>query len=259
MKFTLSWLKDYLDTDASLEEILDKLTIIGLEVEEVIDAAAALKDFTVAYVEEAVQHPDADRLRVCKVNTGKEVLQIVCGAPNARAGIKVVLAQNGSVIPANGMVLKPTSIRGVESNGMMCSEREMGLSDEHNGIMELPEDAPIGEPFAPLLGLDDPVIDIAITPNRGDALGVYGVARDLAASGIGNLKESHPKLVAGSFDSPVKVTLAEGEDAICPIFTGVYVKGREKRPEPGMAAAASARHWPQAYQRAGRHHQLYLL
>ena len=232
MKFTLSWLKDYLDTDASLEEILDKLTIIGLEVEEVIDAAAALKDFTVAYVEEAVQHPDADRLRVCKVNTGKEVLQIVCGAPNARAGIKVVLAQNGSVIPANGMVLKPTSIRGVESNGMMCSEREMGLSDEHNGIMELPEDAPIGEPFAPLLGLDDPVIDIAITPNRGDALGVYGVARDLAASGIGNLKESHPKPVAGSFDSPVKVTLAEGEDAICPIFTGVYVKGVKNGPSP---------------------------
>ena len=238
MKFTLSWLKDYLDTDASLEEILDKLTIIGLEVEEVIDAASALKDFTVAYVEEAVQHPDADRLRVCKVNTGKEVLQIVCGAPNARAGIKVVLAQNGSVIPANGMVLKPTKIRGVDSNGMMCSEREMGLSDEHNGIIELPEDAPIGEPFAPVLGLDDPVIDIAITPNRGDALGVYGVARDLAGSGIGTLKEKTPKGVAGSFDSPINVTLKEeGDNPICPIFTGVYVKGVKNGPSPDWLQA----------------------
>ena len=233
MKFTLSWLKDYLETDASLEDILEKLTIIGLEVEEVIDPAKELKDFTVAYVEEAEQHPDADRLRVCKVNTGTEVLQIVCGAPNARPGIKVVLAQNGSVIPTNGMVLKPTKIRGVDSNGMMCSEREMGLSDEHDGIIELPEDAPIGEPFAPVLGLDDPVIDIAITPNRGDALGVYGVARDLAGAGIGTLKEHHPGDVAGSFDSPVKVTLQEsGDNIICPTFTGVYVKGVRNGPSP---------------------------
>ena len=233
MKFTLSWLKDYLETDASLEEILDKLTIIGLEVEEVIDTAAMLKDFTVAYVEDAQPHPDADRLRVCKVNTGKEVLQIVCGAPNARAGIKVVLAQNGSIIPANGMKLKPTVIRGVESNGMMCSEREMGISDEHNGIIELPADAPIGEPFAPVLGLDDPVIDIAITPNRGDALGVYGVARDLAGAGIGTLKEHHPAVIEGSFDSPLDVTLKEdGEEPICPIFTGVYVKGVKNGPSP---------------------------
>lgn len=234
MKFTLSWLKDYLETDASLEEILEKLTVIGLEVEEVIDQAELLKDFTVAYVEEAEQHPDADRLRVCKVNTGKEVLQIVCGAPNARPGIKVVLAQNGSIIPTNGMKLKPTRIRGVESNGMMCSEREMGLSDEHNGIIELPEDAPIGEPFAPVLGLDDPVIDIAITPNRGDALGVYGVARDLSGAGIGTLKEKTPKDVAGSFDSPVNVTLKEldADGAICKMFTGVYVKGVKNGPSP---------------------------
>ena len=233
MKFTLSWLKDYLETDASLDEILEKLTVIGLEVEEVIDSAEMLKDFTVAYVEEAEQHPDADRLRVCKVNTGSEVLQIVCGAPNARPGIKVVLAQNGSVIPTNGMVLKPTKIRGVESNGMMCSEREMGLSDEHDGIIELPEDAPIGAPFAPVLGLDDPVIDIAITPNRGDALGVYGVARDLAGAGIGNLKEKTPKEVPGTFDSPVDVILKEeGEDPICRMFTGVYVKGCQEWPKP---------------------------
>ena len=233
MKFTLSWLKDYLETDASLEEILEKLTVIGLEVEEVVDAAETLKDFTVAYVEEAEQHPDADRLRVCKVNTGKEVLQIVCGAPNARPGIKVVLAQNGSVIPTNGMVLKPTKIRGVESNGMMCSEREMGLSDEHDGIIELPEDAPIGEPFAPILGLDDPVIDIAITPNRGDALGVYGVARDLAGAGVGTLKEKTPKEFAGAFDSPIDVIVnKDGDDEICKMFTGVYVKGVKNGPSP---------------------------
>ncbi|MCT4655481.1 MAG: phenylalanine--tRNA ligase subunit beta [Cohaesibacter sp.] len=239
MKFTLSWLKDYLETDASLEEILEKLTIIGLEVEEVIDQAEILKDFTVAYVEEAEQHPDADRLRVCKVNTGSEVLQIVCGAPNARAGLKVVLAQNGSVIPTNGMKLKPTKIRGVESNGMMCSEREMGLSDEHNGIMELPEDAPIGEPFAPILGLDDPVIDIAITPNRGDALGVYGVARDLAGAGLGTLKEKTPAAIAGTFDSPVGVELKfeDGDTSPCPIFTGVYIKGVKNGPSPDWMQA----------------------
>jgi phenylalanyl-tRNA synthetase beta chain len=239
MKFTLSWLKDYLETDASLEEILEKLTIIGLEVEEVIDQAAILKDFTVAYVEEAEQHPDADRLRVCKVNTGKEVLQIVCGAPNARAGIKVVLAENGAVIPTNGMKLKPTKIRGVESNGMMCSEREMGLSDEHDGIIELPEDAPIGEPFAPILGLDDPVIDIAITPNRGDALGVYGVARDLAGAGLGTLKEKTPAEIKGTFESPVDIELKfeDGDNSPCPIFTGIYVKGVKNGPSPDWMQA----------------------
>ncbi|WP_350336003.1 phenylalanine--tRNA ligase subunit beta [Coralliovum pocilloporae] len=234
MKFTLSWLKEYLDTDASLDEILEKLTVIGLEVEEVVDRARELAAFTVAYVEEAEQHPNADRLRVCKVNTGSEVLQIVCGAPNARAGIKVVLAQNGSTIPANGMVLRPTSIRDVDSNGMMCSEREMGLSDEHDGIIELPEDAPIGEPFAPVLGLDDPIIDIAITPNRGDCLGVYGVARDLAAAGLGELKENTPKPVAGSFKSPVDVHLnfdAETANA-CPVFAGRYVRGVKNGPSP---------------------------
>ncbi|SNZ20049.1 phenylalanine--tRNA ligase subunit beta [Cohaesibacter gelatinilyticus] len=239
MKFTLSWLKDYLETDASLEEILEKLTIIGLEVEEVIDQAAILKDFTVAYVEEAEQHPDADRLRVCKVNTGKEVLQIVCGAPNARAGIKVVLAENGAVIPTNGMKLKPTKIRGVESNGMMCSEREMGLSEEHDGIIELPENAPIGEPFAPILGLDDPVIDIAITPNRGDALGVYGVARDLAGAGLGTLREKTPAEIKGTFESPVGIELKfeDGDNSPCPIFTGIYVKGVKNGPSPDWMQA----------------------
>lgn len=234
MKFTLSWLQDYLDTDASLDEILEKLTVIGLEVEEVIDRARDLAAFTVAYVEEAEQHPNADRLRVCKVNSGTETLQIVCGAPNARAGIKVVLAQNGSTIPANGMVLRPTTIRDVASNGMMCSEREMGLSDEHDGIIELPDDAPVGEPFAPVLGLDDPIIDIAITPNRGDCLGVYGVARDLAAAGLGELKENTPKPVPGSFKSPVDVVLNFDADTAnaCPAFAGRYVRGVKNGPSP---------------------------
>lgn len=234
MKFTLSWLKEYLETDASLEEICETLTVIGLEVEEVEDRAAILQDFRVAEVVHAEQHPDADRLRVCRVNTGKEELQIVCGAPNARAGIKVVLAENGSVIPTNGMVLKPTKIRGVESNGMMCSEREMGLSDEHDGIIELPADAPIGEPFAPILGVDDAVIDIAITPNRGDALGVQGIARDLAAAGLGTLKEKAAAPIAGSYDSPVAVSLVyqEGEQAVCPVFAGVYVRNIKNGPSP---------------------------
>lgn len=234
MKFTLSWLKEHLDTDASLETILDTLTIIGLEVEEVVDRTKELAPFTVAYVESAEKHPDADKLRVCRVNTGTEVLQIVCGAPNAREGIKVVLAQNGAVIPTNGMKLKPTTIRGVESNGMMCSEREMGLSDEHDGIMELPVDAPVGEPFAPLLGLDDPVIEIAITPNRGDALGVYGVARDLAAAGVGTLKEHTPAPIKGGFDSPVSIELKfeDGDTSPCPMFTGIYVRGVKNGPSP---------------------------
>ena len=234
MKFTLSWLKEHLDTDASLETILDTLTIIGLEVEEVVDRTKELAPFTVAYVESAEKHPDADKLRVCRVNTGTEVLQIVCGAPNAREGIKVVLAQNGAVIPTNGMKLKPTTIRGVESNGMMCSEREMGLSDEHDGIMELPVDAPIGEPFAPLLGLNDPVIEIAITPNRGDALGVYGVARDLAAAGVGTLKEHTPAPIKGGFDSPVSIELnfEDGDTSPCPMFTGIYVRGVKNGPSP---------------------------
>ncbi|WP_321397251.1 phenylalanine--tRNA ligase subunit beta [Emcibacter sp.] len=230
MKFTLSWLKDYLDTDADLDTITEKLTAIGLEIEEVENPADTLKPFVIAEVLEAVQHPDADKLRVCKVNTGTEVLQVVCGAPNARTGLKGAFAPSGAVIPTNGMKLKPTKIRGVESNGMLCSERELGLGEDHDGIIDLPSDAPVGTPFADYAGLNDPVIEIAITPNRQDALGVYGIARDLAAAGLGSLKEPSFEKVTGKGESPVKVVIETTEQ--CPVFAGRYIKGVKNGPSP---------------------------
>ena len=173
MKFTLSWLKEHLDTKASLAEIAETLTRVGLEVEEIIDPAERLKDFVVARVLEAEPHPNADKLRVCKVDAGKGAVQVVCGAPNARKGLLVVFAQPGTYVPGLDVTLGKASIRGVESMGMMCSERELELSQEHNGIIELPESAAghIGERFATVMGLDDPVIHIKITPNRPDCLG----------------------------------------------------------------------------------------
>ena len=183
MKFSLSWLKDHLDTQASVDEIAETLTRIGLEVESVEDKAKELAPFTVASVVSAEKHPNADKLRVCMVDTGKETLQVVCGAPNARAGMKGVFAHAGTKIPGTGVDLKKSAIRGVESNGMLCSEREMGLSQEHDGIIELPEDAPVGAPFADVMGLNDPVIEINLTPNRPDCAGVRGVARDQARAG----------------------------------------------------------------------------
>jgi phenylalanyl-tRNA synthetase beta chain len=204
MKFTLSWLKTHLETDAPLEAVVDKLTTIGLEVDTVEDRAAELADFTVAYVKEARQHPNADRLKVCIVDTGSEEVQVVCGGPNARTGMKGVFAAAGSYIPGIDTVLKKSKIRGEASNGMLVSEREMGLSDEHEGIIDLPEDAPVGVPFTQVLGLDDPVIDIEITPNRGDCLGVRGVARDLAAAGLGTLKPFDAPAIDGFGESAVK-------------------------------------------------------
>ena len=190
MKFTVNWLKDYLETKASVEEISETLTAIGLEVESLEDPAAELAAFTVAEIQEAEKHPNADKLQVCKVNTGDKVLQIVCGAPNARAGIKVALATEGAIIPGGGFKIKKSKIRDVESNGMLCSAKELNLGEDHAGIIELPQEAVLGEPIAKVLGMDDVVIDIAITPNRGDCLGVYGIARDLAAAGLGSLKEA---------------------------------------------------------------------
>jgi phenylalanyl-tRNA synthetase beta chain len=205
MKFTLGWLKAHLDTDAPLKQITDTLTMIGLELESVEDRAAKLAPFTVGYVVEAKQHPDADRLKVCIVDTGRAKVQVVCGAPNARTGMKGVFAAPGTVIPGTGDLLKPGVIRGQASNGMLCSAREMGLSDEHEGIIELPDDAPVGEPFAKVLGLDDPIIDVAVTPNRADCLGVRGIARDLAAAGLGKLKPRAVTPVPGKFKSPIGV------------------------------------------------------
>ncbi|MQX35275.1 phenylalanine--tRNA ligase subunit beta [Roseospira navarrensis] len=236
MKFTLSWLKDHLETDASLDEITDRLTMLGLEVEGVTDLRATLAPFTVAEVVTAEKHPDADKLRLCTVRTGAEGeadLQIICGAPNARAGIKVVLARPGMTIPESGQVLKVGKIRGVESRGMMCSSRELGLGDDHAGIIELPADAPLGVSVTEVLPLD-PMIEIAITPNRPDCLGVRGVARDLAAAGLGTLKPLTVEPVPGTFESPVKVTSGLDADArdACPMFVGRYIRGVKNGDSP---------------------------
>ncbi len=234
MKFTLSWLKTHLDTEADARTIGDALTSIGLEVEGITDHAARLAPFTVAYVVEAKQHPNADKLRVCLVDTGHEKIQVVCGAPNARTGMKGVFAASGTTIPGTGLHLKKSLIRGEESNGMLCSEREMGLSDEHDGIIELPEDAPLGRPFATVMGLDDPIFELSVTPNRADCLGVGGIARDLAAKGLGRLKTPAPAAVAGRFKSPLGVRLEflKGKEDACPLFVGRYIRGVKNGPSP---------------------------
>lgn len=222
MKFTLSWLKEHLDTNASLEEICDKLTMIGLEVEEVVDRSKILAPFTIAEIKEAISHPNAEKLKLCQVFTGKEILQIVCGATNARNGLKVVLAPIDSIIPTNQMKIKATKIRGVESNGMLCSARELGLGEDGEGIIELPGDAPIGTSFVEYAKLNDPVIEIAITPNRGDCLGVRGIARDLGASGSGVLKPLKIDSVKGNYKSPINVRIETPDQA--PLFIGRYIK-----------------------------------
>jgi phenylalanyl-tRNA synthetase beta chain len=243
MKFTLSWLKTHLETDASLNTIVDMLTMVGLEVEDVVDPAAKLSDFAVARIVEANPHPDADKLKLCKVEAmvgGKlETLQVVCGAPNAKTGLLGIFAPSGATIPANGMVLKPTKIRGVESNGMMCSERELELSDEHTGIIELNGDFAVGTPAAEALGQTDPMIEIAITPNRPDCLGVYGVARDLAAAGLGTLKDNSVPVIDGKFESPVSLALEFSNEAknACPVFAGRVVRGVKNGPSPDWLQA----------------------
>ena len=237
MKFTLSWLKDHLDTTASVDEIAEAITDLGLEVEGVENPADALKDFTIGKVRAAEQHPDADRLRVCQVETDEGEKQIICGAPNARAGITVVIAKPGMYIPGIDTTIQIGKIRGIESHGMMCSEREMQLSDEHDGIIELPS-GEIGERFIDWLAQNDPakvdpVFDIAITPNRPDALGVRGVARDLAARGLGTLKPEKTPTVKGGFPSPVGVTIDAGVmEKGCPLFCGRVVRGVKNGPSP---------------------------
>ncbi|MEO3386920.1 phenylalanine--tRNA ligase subunit beta [Mesorhizobium sp. CAU 1741] len=230
MKLTLSWLKDHLETDASLDEIVEKLTMIGLEVES-IDDKAALKPFVIAKVLSAVQHPDADRLRVLSVDTGTGApIQVVCGAPNARAGLVGAFAAPGTYVPGIDVTLSVGKIRGVESHGMMCSERELELSDEHDGIIDLPEDAPVGTSYAAWAKLDDPVIEINLTPNRPDATSVYGIARDLAAAGLGTLKGRAIEPIKGDAACPVKVTIEAPE--LCPGFALRMVKGVNNGPSP---------------------------
>lgn len=232
MKFTLSWLKDHLETDADIETIAEKLTALGLEVEELSDPAADLAPFVIGYVEDAWRHPNADRLNVCMVNTGAETVQVICGAPNARKGMKGVFAPSGSYIPGTDHHLKAGEIRGEASNGMLCSERELGMSDDHDGIIDLPEDAPIGESFAAYQGLDDPVIEIGITPDRADCLGVRGIARDLAAVGLGTLKPLSAEPRQGTYDSPLKWQIAEGAETGCPYVAGRHFKNVENGPSP---------------------------
>ncbi|MGY6535219.1 MAG: phenylalanine--tRNA ligase subunit beta [Pararhodobacter sp.] len=237
MKFTLSWLKDHLETDATLDQILEALTDLGLEVEEVDDPAKRLGAFRIARIIEALPHPDADRLRLCRVEVLDEgrtsEVQVVCGAPNARTGLVGVFAPVGTHIPGTGVDLKPGVIRGQASNGMMCSERELELSDDHEGIIDLPADAPLGVRYIDYAGLNDPMIYIKVTPNRPDALGVRGIARDLAARGLGRLKPLPVATVAGQFDSPLSVSIDPAlKEKGCPLFMGRTIRGVRNGPSP---------------------------
>lgn len=224
MKFTLSWLKDHLDTGASVAEIADTLTRLGLEVEAIANPAERLSAFTIAHVISAVRHPQADKLQVLMVDTGTGApVPVVCGAPNARAGMKGVFGAPGTCVPGSGITLKVAAIRGVTSHGMMCSLRELELGQDHDGIMALPDDAPVGARYVDWAGLDDPVFDIAITPNRQDCLGVTGIARDLAAAGLGALIPHAAAAVAGRFAMPLPIRVEDGEG--CPAFAARIVRG----------------------------------
>jgi phenylalanyl-tRNA synthetase beta chain len=232
MKFTLSWLKEHLDTDEPLEKLADKLTMIGLEVEHIEDKAKALSPFTIARVISAEQHPNADRLRVCMVDAGDggAPVQVVCGAPNARAGLISVFSPPGTFIPGKNITLGVGTIRGVESRGMLCSAAELQISEDHDGIMELPADAPIGKGYAEWAGLGDPLLEINLTPNRQDCTGVHGIARDLSAADMGKFRDPGIKQIKGEFPCPVKVTV---EDAtLCPGFALRLVRGVKNGPSP---------------------------
>jgi phenylalanyl-tRNA synthetase beta chain len=231
MKFTLGWLREHLETEASADAIADKLTNIGLEVEEVSNPAEALAAFTVAKVLTAEKHPQADKLQVLTVDAGTgETIQVVCGAPNAHAGMLGVFGAPGTYIPGSDLTLKVAAIRGVESRGMMCSARELELGEDHRGIIELPADAPVGTSFTQYAGLDDPVFHVNVTPNRQDAMGVRGIARDLAAAGMGTLKPLAVPQIEGSFPCPVPITIEDPEG--CPAFFGRAIKGVKNGPSP---------------------------
>src|ERR1700682_5978849 len=234
MKFTLAWLKEHLETDEPLDKIVDKLTLIGLEGESVADKGKVLAPFTIARVISAEQHPNADRLQVCMVDTGAgDPVQVVCGAPNARAGMTGVVVPPGAYIPGKDMTLAVGTIRGVESRGMLVSEFELQISDDYEGIIDLPADAPVGQPYAKYAGLDDPVIDINLTPNRPGCTGVHGIARDLAAADMGRFKENTVKPVKGEFPCPVSVRLDFGATpALCQAFGLRLVRNVRNGPSP---------------------------
>ena len=230
MKFSLSWLKEHLDTEASAQEIADKLTSIGLEVEELANPAEALAPFKVARVLTADKHPQADKLQVLTVDAGEGPVQVVCGAPNAHAGMLGVFGPPGAYVPGSDLTLKVAAIRGVESRGMMCSARELETGDAHEGIIELPEDAPVGAAYAAYAGLDDPVFDVAVLPNRPDCMGVRGIARDLAAAGMGTLKPLGIPVIEGSFPCPLPITIEDRDG--CPAFFGRAVRGLSNGASP---------------------------
>src|SRR5437588_2528488 len=234
MKFTLAWLKEHLDTTEPLDKIADKLTMIGLEVENIEDKAKALEAFTIARVISAKQHPNADRLRVCMVDTGSgDPVQVVCGAPNARTGMTGVFVPPGAFIPGKNMTLQVGTIRGVESRGMLVSEFELQISDDHDGIIDLPAEAPVGQPYAKWAGLDDAAIEINLTPNRPDCAGVHGIARDLAAAGVGAFKNPPVAPVRGAFPCPVKVKLEfGGTPSLCRGFALRLMRGVRNGPSP---------------------------
>lgn len=233
MKFTLSWLKDHLDTTAHAQEIGDALTRIGLEVESIEDPAATLAPYIIAHVISAEQHPNADRLRVCMVDVGNGTpVQVVCGAPNARAGMKSVFSPPGTFIPGKNITISVGMVRGVESAGMLCSGFELGLSEDHDGIIDLPADAPIGVRYVDYAALDDPIFDVAITPNRSDALSVYGLARDLAAAGLGTLKTPAISPIAGQEPCPVAVHIAPEAAALAPAFALRLVRNVKNSASP---------------------------
>lgn len=229
MKFTLSWLKDHLETEADVHQIAEAMTMAGLEVEEVLDPAAKLAPFTVARIISAERHPNADRLQVCQVETVDGMKEIVCGAPNARAGLTTIYAPIGAYVPGLGVTLVEKPVRGVVSNGMLCSASELELADESDGIQELPPEIPVGTPVAGLFGAE-PVIDFEVTPNRPDWLGVAGIARDLAAAGVGKLKHFDIAMVRGGFPSPITVRLEAPE--MCPVFAGRVIRGVKNGPSP---------------------------
>ncbi|HEX5452866.1 MAG TPA: phenylalanine--tRNA ligase subunit beta [Stellaceae bacterium] len=230
MKTTLSWLKAHLATEATAAEIAERLVMLGHDLEGVEDRAAALAGFVVARVVKAEPHPNADRLRICIVDAGAGAVQVVCGAPNARAGMKGVFGPAGVTIPKTGAALRESTIRGVASRGMLMSAAELALGEDHSGIIDLPEDAPVGAPYAELLGLDDPVIDLKVTPNRADCLGVRGIARDLAAAGLGTLKPLDTTPVEGAFRSPIAIRIEDRE--ACPLFLGRHIRGLRNGPSP---------------------------
>jgi phenylalanyl-tRNA synthetase beta chain len=234
MKFTLSWLKEHLDTDATLDEVVARLNALGLEVEGVDNPGENLAAFRVAQILTAERHPQADKLQVLTVDAGEGPMQVVCGAPNARAGMKGVFGAPGAYVPGSGITLKIAAIRGVESRGMMCSVRELELGEAHEGIIELPEDAPVGTAFPDYAGLNDAVIDISVNPNRPEAMGVYGIARDLAASGLGTLKPIEIPGIAGTFPSPVDIRIEDKEG--CKAFYGRVIRGVRNGPSPDWLA-----------------------